>query len=45
MPGGEAARALGLAALVVGGMLVYGLTAWLTRLARPAEIKALMRGR
>ncbi len=45
MPGGELGRAAGLAILVSGGIAIYGGLAWLFRLARPADIRALARGR
>lgn len=45
LPGGEAWRALELLLLVVGGMAVYGLLAWITRLARPSDLKSMVRGR
>lgn len=46
LPGsGEAPRIIGLLILVAGGAAVYGALAWLTRLARPADLKALLRGR
>ncbi len=45
LPSGELWRAFGLLILVAGGMSVYGLLAWVTRLARPADLKALVRGR
>ncbi|WP_416898257.1 MAG: murein biosynthesis integral membrane protein MurJ [Minwuia sp.] len=45
LPGGELWRASGLAMLVLGGIAVYGLLAWITRLANPADLKGLVRGR
>jgi putative peptidoglycan lipid II flippase len=45
LPGGELFRALGLVALVAGGVAVYGAAAWISGLARPSELKALARGR
>lgn len=45
LPGGEIWRALGLLLLVAGGIAIYGVLAWVTRLARPSDLKALVRGR
>jgi putative peptidoglycan lipid II flippase len=45
LPSGEFGRALGLTVLVFGGIAIYGGLAWISGLARPADLKALMRGR
>lgn len=45
LPPGELWRGLGLALLVTGGIAIYGSLAWITGLARPADLKAMMRGR
>lgn len=43
LAGGEVWRAGALAALVVGGLVLYGAAAWLFGAARPADLKALLR--
>jgi len=45
LPGGEAWRALGLALLVAGGVVVYCGIAWISGLARPSKLKSVLRGR
>lgn len=45
LPDGEFGRAAGLLILVAGGVAIYGGLAWLTRLARPSDLKTLVRGK
>ena len=45
LPGGEFWRALSLAILVLGALVVYFGLGWIIRLARPSDLKSLARGR